>query len=201
MGWRNLNFEYFSLFKSRFGREPRVWTVSEIHDLWMRSKSRSIKKRKEFTDYLHWIVENVKPNDGKMWKLFYSDTSFYLIEKINPRDRVYEHYEDQSPISFGIGHIKSDRNSKIDSIIKYSSTIEIGKKLKSLENKTSHLDWKVKSHLDRIIGTKIPRMSGIYGDMDRFIRINNRLYLYKFTIRTGESKIITEIKENEIIEL
>ncbi len=196
MGWRNLNFEYFSLFKSKFGREPKVWTISEIHDLWMRSKSRSSKKRKEFMDYLHWVVENAKPNDGRKWKIFYSDTSFYLIEKNDVR-----YSKDQPTLSYGIGHIKSDRNSKIDSIITSSDTIEIGKKLKSLENKTSHLDWKVKSHLDRIIGTKMPRRSGLYGDEDKFIRINNRLYLYKFTIRTGESKIITEIKENEIIEL
>lgn len=196
MGWRNLNFEYFNLFKSEFGREPKIWTISEIHDLWMRSKFRSSKKRKEFMDYLYWVVENIKPNDGRKWKLFYSDTSFYLIEKTDVR-----YSKDQPTLSYGIGHIKSDRNSKIDSIITSSDTIEIGKKLKSLENKTSHLDWKVKSHLDRIIGTKMPRISGIYGDEDKFIRINNRLYLYRFTIRTGESKIITEIKENEIIEL
>jgi hypothetical protein len=189
MGWRDLNFEHEYFFEGKFKRKPRQWSISDIHTLWLKLKDRSSKRNNDFLEYLHWVVENIPPNDGKKWMIFFSDKSFYVLEK--------DHW---NRISYGVQHVGNNRNSKIDSVITYSNTIEIGKKLKGLEKMKSFLDWKVKSHLDRIIYSKI-RSPFSYNDDDKFIRIEGKLYLYKYTIRASEAKIITEIKDEKIINL
>jgi hypothetical protein len=180
------------MFEYRFKRKPKVWTVHEVHNLWMRAKSRNSKRRKEFDRYLNWITTNVKPNNGKNWIIYYSDTSFYELEN---------HYK--YGLTHRTGYSKNDRNSKIDSIITQSETIEIGKKLKYLERLISRAGSVVKSHLDRLIEKekdvkKLREKSWGHGVKDIFIRIDDRVYLYRLE---GHSNIVMEIKENEIINI
>lgn len=185
---RSLNCEDKDLFEYRFKRSPKKWTIPMVHDLWMKTKIRSKKKQKDLTDFLNWIVANIKPNDGRSWIVFFDDNKFYHLEKTN-----------HLGVSYRIGHCNKDRESKINSIIIYSDTIEIGKQLRHLERMTSHLDYRVKTYLDKLIYSKIPR-NNQYHDMSKFIRINGRLYLYNYTIRTNESKIVTEILDDKIID-
>lgn len=188
-----LNFESKEMFEYRFKRKPRIWTISEVHSLWLETKKINSKRRKEYNQHLNWIVENIKPNNGKGWTLYYSDSSFYKLGK-DPR--------------FGItrssGYSESNRESKINSIIIHSETIDIGKKLNHLDKLISRREYVVKSHLDRLIEktTMVKKMRediwGGNGPRDVFVRIDGRLYLYKIE---ANSKIVKEIKENEIIDI
>jgi len=65
MGWRDLNFEHEYFFEGKFKRKPRQWSISDIHTLWLKLKDRSSKRNNDFLEYLHWVVENIPPNDGK----------------------------------------------------------------------------------------------------------------------------------------
>ena len=159
---RRLNFEEGNLFKYRFKRRPKKWTIPIIHELWIRAKIRSQKRQKDLTNFLNWIVVNIKPNDGRSWIIFYDDNKFYHLEKTN-----------HLGVSYRIGYSGKDRESKINSIIVHSDTIELGKRIRQLERMTSHLDYRVKTHLDRLIYNKIPKNEYRWNDRNEFIRIND----------------------------
>ena len=192
MGY-NLNFENRSMFKYRFKRDPKIWKISEVHDLWIKAKLRSSKRQNSFSEYLNWIVLNTKSNDSnfgrKNWKIFYSSERYFLIHV----DKVYG-------LSYSMDRIElKDRNSKIDSIINVEETIEMGKKLKLLHNMISNLDYKVKIHLDRLICNKVSSSRDVFrsNDESKFIRISGKTYLYKLE---RNSRIECEIMEDKIIE-
>lgn len=58
-----VNFLQPQIFKHRFGREPKNWTIEQLHDLWLRTCERSNKRRKEYCDCVDAIAKEIPKNE------------------------------------------------------------------------------------------------------------------------------------------
>lgn len=58
-----VNFRQPEVFKYKFGRNPRNWTIEQLHDLWLRASERSNKRRKAYLDYIDIIVKEIPINE------------------------------------------------------------------------------------------------------------------------------------------
>lgn len=56
-----LNSRNPSLFKIKFGREPKKWSNEDLHSLYLKAKERSDKKQKKFRDIFNTIVSEISP--------------------------------------------------------------------------------------------------------------------------------------------
>jgi hypothetical protein len=186
------NFHHPDFFISKFGRDPKVWTISQVHDLWIEAKRRNSSRYKAISDHLKYIKENLEPTSDGEWRVY-----FYQGGAL----RGYKIRDDRGGLSYSIIDPKVDRRYKIDTII--GDAFEMGTKMHYLTSLTSRLEYDVFEILSSMIHEAV--FSKMYlkphytrMDFKKVIRISGRTYLFD---ATSDRAKMEEIKESEIVQL
>jgi len=79
----NLNFKNPN-FKESFGREPKKWTLSEIHSLWMTTVERCDKRRNLLYSIWEKIQNEIEPNSRGSYIVYYEQDSITYKYTITP---------------------------------------------------------------------------------------------------------------------
>jgi len=66
-----VNFLNSEIFKWKFKRSPKNWSLDQVHDLWILAKKRSDIRQKIFTDYIENIPNIISPNDNGEYVIYY----------------------------------------------------------------------------------------------------------------------------------
>lgn len=67
-----INFLHPEIFKRKFNRNPKNWTIDQLHDLWIRASERTNKRRKAYSDYINTIVKEIPKNEQGEVIVFFS---------------------------------------------------------------------------------------------------------------------------------
>jgi hypothetical protein len=151
------NWENADSFEWRFKRKPKLRTISEVHDLYLRTMERSTKKSKEIMDCVAEIVRDIPPtaaynnryNDSYI-TYFYSGDILYQYKMTY--DESYGSYGTSCDIvRFDEGNIDEIRDKKIHFILNNKKALELGEKYKRLSTANKYLHYNVRDAFEKMI--------------------------------------------------
>lgn len=67
-----VNFYNKEMFKWKFGRDPKEWTIEQVHDLWRRAYKRNTERRSNLNKFIDDIPNKIQPNAKNEYLLFYN---------------------------------------------------------------------------------------------------------------------------------
>jgi hypothetical protein len=166
-------------YKIKFGRKPKEWTIEMVHDLWVRAKDRSDKKRQDVRNCLDEIIRTVKPFDKNYrgdneYRVFYTngkDTCYYTISKSELGGHGYSH----DILKF------KDRDDKLTFLLSNQNAFELGQKFHDLNKLCSYQHGRVGKILSEMLNTYLRNNFKDYGGFNEVmtIRISNKSYYIK----------------------
>lgn len=134
-------------FKTRYGREPKTWTITQVHDLWVKASARFDKLQKEKTDYISYIVNNIPANDSKehivyfynCWKdgVYHVDNMSTISTYTFFYEKEYKYYSIRTNELKFADNTKG-REDKIDFILSNDKCFEMGQKYHEIERMRSN---------------------------------------------------------------
>ena len=152
----NVNFFYPEIFERKFKRSPKFWSLDELHDLYLRTKSRA-DKHHEKTKFIMDRIENEIPKFNNKSKVYFyqvnNDQTYLRNYEFNWRS-LYNKYT-----SYSIGDPKLDnREERLDFLIANKLSFELGQEfyeLKKIEDMAWRTMWKVKSIFLQVLDKKL----------------------------------------------
>ena len=205
---QRVNFLQADYFKYKFKRDPKYWSISQLHDLWIENNKRSELRQKEFSDFIRNIIVKEIPmmDDGY---------HYIYINKGNDIYRYEFKYEKQYK-SYSISSRRIElktRDEKLTFILANDKAFELGYKYLEIDNKRTYLNQRVfgilwqlledelRNHFRKIdkIPDEIFKIS--INDIEYYIQVDERFRYgyYKFHFK-GECKneVVSYIKRNNL---
>ncbi len=192
MRWQN--FYNSEFFKMKFGRDPKIWTIKDLHDLWLKLKDRNNKRYQDISDHLNHIRDTFHKNGNGEWIVYFMDGDKVRGYSIRELD-----YSGQ--LSYSIHDPKIGRELKINLIT--GDGFVLGERLHYLIGLTSKFEYIVFHHLSKMIYDEVFKnihLTPFCGrhEFKKVIRISGKTYIFD---ATSDISKIEEIKEEDIIEL
>lgn len=194
-------------FEFKFNRKPRIRTISEVHDLYIRSIERSNIKSKEILNCIDEIISTISPQSSGNRR--YNDryiTHFYIDDILYQYSMSYEPMYDSYSTSydrvrFEQGSIEEIRDRKINFLINNSTSLKLGEKYRNLSSSNRYYHIMVKCALEDmliklldkkyegVISSKLPEIIPIIIDSRRYIfKVDSTSHgVYKKFVLLGES--------------
>jgi hypothetical protein len=210
MGYNKLNYQRFlensSFFKIKFKREPKVWTIGEVHDLYLRTLERHNIRLNKLIEVRDRIV-NETPEIEKGKRIVY----FTLDDKIYQRDfNYYREYDSwgtsTSSVKFTSNNIVITRDEKLEFILSNDKQFELGELYQSMkgESKCLHLFiWHILSEMveeklrAEFKGKSSPEILTVNISGYKYYVVCDKQHMYDHFYKRFELKN----RENESIEL
>jgi hypothetical protein len=151
------NWQKTDSFEWKFKRKPKLRTISEVHDLYLRAMERSAKKSKEVMNCISEIVRDITPtaaynnryNDSYI-TYFYSDDVLYQYSM-----RYEESYDSYGTsydrVKFDEGSKVEIRDKKIHFILNNQKALELGEKYHRLSAANKYLHYTVRDAFEVMI--------------------------------------------------
>ena len=155
--YNRFNWQKADSFEWKFKRQPKLRTISEVHDLYLRAMDRSSKKYKEVSDCIDEIVREIPPtpsNNGrysdKYITYFYSDDILYQYSM--SYEASYGTYGTSSDrVKFDEGSVTEIRDKKIHFILNNQKALELGEKYHRLSAANKYLHYNVREAFEVMI--------------------------------------------------
>jgi hypothetical protein len=180
-----LNFDN-AYFEYKFGRNPKVWNIGMVHDLWVKSKQRSEIRLKQLQDCIYEIVQTVEPlnknhRNEPEYRVFFNHKKNVMCYKISKQDIGY---------CYSVDTLKFEsRDEKLTFILSNQNSFDLGEKMKYLESLLTYQDRKLMNLLNEMIqkilrdkfkkkdvsGALIIQISG----KSYFVKIDNSNFHYR----------------------
>jgi len=158
---RNVNFLFPEVFEYKFGRKPKDWTLEQLHDLYLRAKSRAEKRWKVSNSIMDTIDKEIPKFDNQSVVYFYqiaNDTTYLRQYEFTWKTK-YRKYT-----SFGIRDPKlKTREERLDFALSNNRAFELGQQFyeaKKLEDVAWRSSWRVREILWHIIEEKLQKIYG-----------------------------------------
>jgi hypothetical protein len=156
-------------FIQKFGREPKSWTIDELHNLYIRVRDRSNRRWVDFKNYVYGVVLKEIPKfEGKYYIYYYQDNSIRGFEITNNHDGFRYTFSDPT---------FKTREDKLKFILNADPrNFKIGQefyRLKRLHSSSSSTTWKIKSFLAEKISKKLKEVEDKSIFRDKSIAIVN----------------------------
>ena len=208
----DLNFYESYFFRERFNREPKVWSLEKLHSLYLLAKERSEKRRKDFSDHVERIIEEVKPetdNYREEIKVYFEEDNETYVYKITKSLEWNWSYSNDT-LKWSSNNVEA-RNEKINFLLDNKRNFELGQEMRRLEKFRSRFGWRVFRHItnkvDQALCEKFKNVKNY--NMSKILKVNiaGYIYLVQLTEEARNSSYsykkfeIIEIENNEIINL
>jgi hypothetical protein len=126
-------------FECKFGRDPKTWSFKELHDLYLRAKERADRRRKDFSDFIDKIINEVDPNEKNEHRVYFNrDGGIAYMYSIRKDDHFGWSYS-TNQVTFS-KDIVLGREEKIEFILSNQRQFELGEELRRLEKMKSSFD-------------------------------------------------------------
>ena len=128
------NFQYKDIFRYRFKREPKDWSIEDLHSLWLKVKERNRARQKVYWDLIREAGETL-PGEGTK-QVYYH----YIGKDGKESLRSFRISFDKSWRGWSIGHetVKfENRDEKLAFWIADETNFEFGRKIFEAQKFTS----------------------------------------------------------------
>ena len=140
-------------FKLKFNRDPKEWTLKDIHDLYLRVEERSLKRRQEFSEFMNKIINEVEPMESGEIHVFFDRDGITCKYSIRKDDNFGWSYSTDR-VTFSKDIVKC-REEKIDFILNNKRKFELGEELRRLERMKSSFDRHVLNYIEQLSDLKL----------------------------------------------
>jgi hypothetical protein len=155
MNPKNLGVNFLDkwAFEYKFKREPKEWTLEQIHNLYLKAKERSEKRSSEFTKHINKIFEQVEPNKNGTYEVYFNRGGYVCKYQVNKPD--------WSDWSYSTGRVEFSkdvargREEKINFILSKELQFELGTEMRKLEKMRSHFHLHVFHILEDSVNEKL----------------------------------------------
>ena len=148
-----VNFLRKCEFELKFKREPKNWSFKDLHDLFLRAKERSNKRRKDFSDFVDMIINEIEPNDKGFRHLYLEREEGTYMYSIRLNDNLgWSYYTDW--VSFSKDVVKA-REEKIDFLLTKERQFKLGEEFNRLEKMRSNLDLHVFNIIEQALNEEL----------------------------------------------
>jgi hypothetical protein len=160
MSYNKLNYQRFlgspDLFKFKFGRQPRVWTIDEVHDLYLKALDRHNKRLKLWIDCVNRIVNETNEFEKNKRKIFFTKGGKFY-QRVLSKNHDYNSWGVQSAdlVKFSLDKTIHNRNEKLEFLLSNEKAFELGELYESLQGRTKHLHLYVKQILSEMVQDKL----------------------------------------------
>jgi hypothetical protein len=125
-------------FECKFNRDPKTWSFKELHDLYLRAKERADRRRKDYSDFIDMIINEVEPNEKNEHRVYFDREGIAYMYCIR-KDEHFGWSYSTNQVTFS-KDIVLGREEKIDFILSNQKQFELGKELRRLEKMKSSFD-------------------------------------------------------------
>lgn len=147
-------------FNKRFGRNPKSWTIDQIHDLWERSVQRGNSRQKDLSNYIDRIVKEIPKNDRKEHVVY-----FYQDAPPSPngplqyiRSFVFTYHTNWRGYGWSICDVKLEtRDERLTFILSNDKEFEMGKEFRRLDRLRTGLQHRVLSIMWNLVSDQLSK--------------------------------------------
>ena len=200
-------------FRERFNREPKLRSLEKLHSLYLLANERSRNRRKEFSDYVNFIIKEVEPEKtkyGENIKIYFEERDETYIFKITKSDEWDWSYSTDS-LKWSSNEVEA-RDEKISFLLDNKRNFELGQEMRRLEKFRSRLEYRVFRHITNKVNDALcEKFKEVKNySIARILKVNIGGYIYLVQLTedsrnssySGYKKFeIIEIENNEIINL
>ena len=203
----NVNqYRHPDFFRHKYGRKPKAWTIKMVHDLWIKAKERTLKRRKDFCDHIDKVFNELEPNSTNYlgeneYRVYYNAGErimYYQLTKSKEHGYSFSH----NSLEF------KTRDDKLSFLISHNEkSLELGNEMRRLERLRAYQDNRVKSILDKMIETYVQNNCPVLNNEIEIVNISginyhlkvDKTYGFKYVKCTLLSEVKPSIKIPEYI--
>lgn len=192
-----LNYLNRELFIWKFKREPKDWTLDEIHDLWVRARERYNIRQKDITDYIGQIVSEIPKNESNEHIVYFQngDRLCQYTFRYNDLFKSFGYSQDISP--------SKTRDDKLNLILSNGKAFEMGQHFRFLTRMSTNQHYKVERILEELLNDRLRKIFKDKRPPKTFlIEISNRQYFVESDLTNGFGFLsfkLSNQNKNEII--
>jgi hypothetical protein len=200
MGYNSLNYQRFwrnsDLFKMKFKREPKVWTIDDIHELYLKAFERHSKKQKLVIDCVDRIVSEVQEFEKGKRKIYFTKEGKFYQRELS----YHSEYDSWGVGSYDLVKFSSnstlvDRNEKLEFLLSNEKAFELGELYQSLQGNTKHLHLHVREVLSEMVQEELRlKFKDVESPRIFTISIGDKRYYVECEDQTRYSKIYKKFK-------
>jgi hypothetical protein len=147
-----VNYKAPEIYEYKFGKKPKVWTISQLHDLYLRLRERSSKRTKELIKYGDYVIKTIKENKKKERIIYFTDKGkIYMY--------CFTQYYHGMIMQYGITTRElslSNREKVLDYLLDGNEeAFEIGQEYYRLNMLTTRLHGKIRNFISQEITRKL----------------------------------------------
>lgn len=184
MKYKTLNFQIWQdkpdLFKKRFKRELKIWTIESIHDLYIRALNRHNERHRLILDCIDRITNQV-PSTNKNERVvyytangkLYSRTFYWRIDS-----GMVPSWSVGSPMQVnGKENSALVRDSKLEFILSNKISFELGEEYQKMRFLTKYIHLTIFAILEDMVQEKLRlHYNGVVAPNISVIKIGNKKY-------------------------
>lgn len=126
---RHVNFLQTEIFEWKFKRKPKVWSVDDVHALWLKAKERNDNRHKQRWDYILEITREI-PADDQGCHIVYYTTNNREYKYVISYDKRFKSHSISSRDA-----CMDNRDDKISYWMSNEKSFEMGQKLYEMTSK------------------------------------------------------------------
>lgn len=139
--------DYRGSFKRRFGRDPKVWSIVELQNLWFKTLERARLRSVDRIKFTQKVIDTIPQNDKGEHMIYYQSDGSKTVSSYSFRwdDRFKSYSVGHSTVSFSDDKVFG-RQDKIDFILTNDEAFELGEEYKQhckLEGRIQYLVFQV----------------------------------------------------------
>ncbi len=180
---RRANFQFPDIFEYRFGRKPKIWSIEQLHDLYLRTKERHNKRREIHNEIIEKIATEIHSDHREYLVYFYQTAN----DKTYLRQYSLKWNDNYNGYSYSLNDPKlKSREERLDFVLANTRAFELGQefyesnRLRDMSNKTmwvvreimwSEIEKRLKDIYPKYCPEKVLVIS--IGDFKYFVSVDN----------------------------
>lgn len=141
------------MFGFKFNREPKIWTIEEVHDLWIRSCERAVKRGKESTKVYNEVINEI-PKIGNYKKIYYTIDGKVYEYSFSWSSSFKSYGYSSNQVRFSENKVIA-RGEKIDFILSNEKAFELGERYRKAKKLECSVQRRVKSIMCEMVCDKL----------------------------------------------
>jgi hypothetical protein len=204
----NINYKNY-WFRERFKREPKIWTIEMVHDLYLLSKKRFDNRQVDIRKCINDITKEI-PKNSKGEHIVYfnnkTDNNKIWSYKITYHSNWKSYGTSLSKLNFDDTFVENLREAKLDFLISNERAFELGERYRSLQKLVSKYHHYLFKLLSEMVEEKLREHYKKSNEVPNYITVIN-IGSKKYFVKVDEQhrygylkfEIENEYKEEDII--
>lgn len=185
---RRVNFLHSDAFQYKFKRSPKLWTLEQIHDLWIRANERSNNRYKETRNHIEFSLDKLKIKSKDKFNL-------YFQQGVHLRQYSFSWNHDYQTYAYSTETVNlKNREDKLEFLCCNEEAFILGQQYHELVKLESRIQYRVYAILLEVVNKKLKEhFKGKIAPNNFITEISNRKYFIYTNKRYGNYCVNFEI--------